>query len=587
LLVALAASSLSPAPASAVIPNPVDAVKDLLGVPGDVASAFGADVLRDALAWLLGGLKATITLELVKFLVHVELAVGGSLARLTAPMIVIGGLFLVVGLITSIGDGYRDVVAGTDTAPRVMGQAIFRVIGLAILLGSWFWCVRLAVDVANGTSGYVLGDEAVGSALRRTFAAETLLSGSFPLLGLLTGIMLAFGMLALVVLKFVIAIAFAALYIGGPALIGIAALPRIGNLPLAIVARGLLTLTLIPLLWTVVFAGWAGVSAGMFDGATGDRGGAVEGLMGPGLFLAGLVVMLAATKKALAMATLGVALSVPGVGIARSVTRSVLASAVTRGVAGPASGGGASQDGGLGGDGERLPTSGSTDRGQRQPAPRPAAWGSARAEPPRSRTLRKLELGDPDDPHRAREPALARRAAAAAISLFGATRQGVFEQPGDVRADAWTDVSTAVSERRLVGEASAVEVAQAADALPQVDRSAFGMLARESLEQRAESSAEIFRANATRVVASRADQLDSRQREAGITLAAARPEVVNAALAPDYRAWGHGDDERSAESAYDTRLMDRQGGLERFRQETEGGQGGARKGHPDDEGLPF
>ena len=43
---------------------------------------------------------------------------------------------------------------------------------LAILLGAWFWLVPLAVDVANGMSGYVLSDEAVGSALRRTFAGS-------------------------------------------------------------------------------------------------------------------------------------------------------------------------------------------------------------------------------------------------------------------------------------------------------------------------------------------------------------------------------------------------------------------------------
>src|ERR687895_482497 len=342
LLAALAASALAPSSATAgplgiPIPNPVDAVGNLIGVPGDVASKLGATVLQEALEWLLGELKATITLELVQFLVHIELAVGESLSKLTGPMIVIGGFFLIVGLITSVGDGYREVVAGTDTAARVIGQVIFRVIGLAVLLGSWFWAVALAVDVANGMSGYVLSDDAVGSALRRTFAGETLLNLGFPLLGLLTGIMLAFAILGLVVLKFIIVIAFAGLYVGGPALIGFAALPRVGNLPLAIATRGLLTLTIIPLLWTVVFAAWAGVSAGVFDTATGEGGGVIGGLMGPGLFLAGLVVMLGVTKRVLAMATFGVALAIPGAAIARST----ITTAVTRGV-GRAAGGAAS-----------------------------------------------------------------------------------------------------------------------------------------------------------------------------------------------------------------------------------------------------
>ena len=275
-------------------------------------------MLKEALEWLLGGLKAAITLELVKFLTTIELPVGGALSEATGPIVVIGGFFLVVGLITSIGDGYREIVAGTDTAPRVIGQAIFRVIGLALLLGAWFWIVPLAVDVANGMSHYVLSDDAVASALRRTFAAESLLDVGFPLLGLLTGIFMAMAILVLVVLKFVIAIAFACLYVGGPALIGFAALPRVGTLPLAIATRGLVTLTLIPLAWTVVFVAWAGVSAGMLDAATGAGSGVVSALMGPGLFLAGLVVMLAVTKKLLSMASFGLPLSVPGAGIVRS-----------------------------------------------------------------------------------------------------------------------------------------------------------------------------------------------------------------------------------------------------------------------------
>src|SRR5213592_4343096 len=123
LLAVLAAGALAPSPASAgilgtPIPNPIDVAKDLIGVPVHAVTSLGASVLQDALEWLLGGLKATITLGLIKFLVHVELAVGHSLAQLTGPMIVIGGFFLVVGLITSIGDGYREVVAGTDTGPR-------------------------------------------------------------------------------------------------------------------------------------------------------------------------------------------------------------------------------------------------------------------------------------------------------------------------------------------------------------------------------------------------------------------------------------------------------------------------------------
>ena len=347
LALAFMVQALTASPASAgVIPNPIDAVKGLIGVPGDIAGELGATVLKEALEWLLGGIEAAITLALVKFLTHIDLPVGESLAQVTGPVIVIGGFFLVVGLITSIGDGYREIVAGTDTAPRVIGQAIFRVIGLALLLGAWYWIVPLAVDVANGMSGYVLSDNAVASALRRTFAAEELLSVGFPLLGLLTAIALAMSILILVVLKFVLAIAFACLYVGGPAFIGFAALPRVGALPLAIATRGLFTLTLIPLLWTIVFVAWAGVSAAMFDTATGDAKGVMGALMGPGLFLAGLVVMLAATKKVLSMATFGLRLAVPGAGVARLAVRSATGLAVARALGTGAAAGAMSQPAG-------------------------------------------------------------------------------------------------------------------------------------------------------------------------------------------------------------------------------------------------
>ncbi len=286
----------------------LEAAKSLLGAGTDLAAGFGAEVLQEALEWLLGGVQAAITLQLIKFLVHIELPIGESLYEVTAPMIGIGGFFLVVGLITSMGDGYREVVAGTDTGPRVIGQVIFRVIGLALLVGSWYWVVPLAVDVANGMTDYVLSDAAVGSALRRTFATQLVFIAKYPMLALITAIAVAIATLVMIVLKFIITLSFACLYVGGPALIGFGALPRIGSMPISMVTRGLVTLTMIPFLWTVIFAAWAGVSAGLFDTVTGS-GNIVSALMAPGLFLAGLVMMIGATKKAFAAASHGIPMS--------------------------------------------------------------------------------------------------------------------------------------------------------------------------------------------------------------------------------------------------------------------------------------
>jgi hypothetical protein len=530
-------------------------VRGLIGGPGDVASAFGATVLQEALEWLLGGLKGTITLALVKYLVHVDLAVGQSLARLTGPMIVVGGFFLVVGLITSIGDGYREIVAGTDTAARVIGQAIFRAIGLAILLGSWFWIVPLATDVANGVSGYVLSDGATGSALRRTFASEWLLDRGFPLLGLLTGVMLAFAILLLVVLKFVIAIAFAALYVGGPALIGFAALPRIGNLPLAIATRGLLTLTAIPLIWTVVFAAWAGVSAGTFDTAAGD-GGVIGGLMGPGLFLAGLVVMLGVTKKVLAMATLGVGLAVPGAMIARSA----VVATMTRRLGGALRS--ASVDAATTrASSEGLPTTSRARTDDGAPGVgRPVPEASARAAAARPR--RELQVTDRVVKPFGPEEVARHHSASAANAVLHVEPNGAFAVPHAVSHEAVADAAREVEYRRAEAAPSAEEVRQAGKLLTAADRTAFALAAEvASREEPIRAQRHFARAMSRQIAA--APAIDSRERAAAITVASADPQVVRDAFAPTTRSFEL--DRPPSSHGYDPRLMDPSGGLDRFR----------------------
>lgn len=382
LLVVLGIGALDPAPADAQINNmpstPIDAVKNFIGTVGDAAEAVGGEMLQQALEWLLGGLETVITLWLVKFLVTIHVPLDGPLETATGPLIVIGGFFLVVGLITSVADGYREIIAGTDTAPRVIGQAVFRVIGLALLLAAWPWVLPLAVDVANGMTGYVLSDAAVADALRNTFAAGKL----NPLLWLLAAIFLAIAMLILIVLKFVIAIAFACLYVGGPALIGFAALPRVGSMALSMATRGVVTLTAIPLAWTVVFVAWASVSGGMFAEFDGD--GKVAGLMGPALFVAGLVIMLAVTRKLLSMANMGLRTAPPGAGVARSAVN-ITAARAAMGAAGLGAGAAGAGEGAAapvkGGSGEPIrgahtqrtdtPTrgqaSGGTQTAQKQP----------------------------------------------------------------------------------------------------------------------------------------------------------------------------------------------------------------------------
>jgi len=329
LLAFLTLPAVSPDSASALpgVDDLLKGGKDLLGgvVGGTVGGGLGGGLIKEVLKTLLGGLGQSISFEMIKWLVSIDLNIGPSLSKLGGPMVVIGGFFLVVGLITSVGDSYREVVAGTDTAARVIGQAIFRVIGLALLMGSWFWLVPLAVEVANGMSAYVLDEQATRTALSKSFSANAPLAGVNPLFALVVGLALVFSVLALVVMKFVIVITFAMLYLGGPVLIGFSALPRVGNAPLSMALRGTLTLMAIPLAWTVVFAAWAGVSAGVTEGVVKDAGDVVRVLTGPALFLAGMVVLFAFTKKLLSMASFGMPLSVPGARMLRMAATMAIA----------------------------------------------------------------------------------------------------------------------------------------------------------------------------------------------------------------------------------------------------------------------
>jgi hypothetical protein len=529
MLAALGASALDPSSASA-LPlvggpslNPLDGLKDI-----------GGDILQSALEWLLGGIQTVITLALLEFLVTIELPIGDSLQEATGPIIVIGGFFLVVGLITSVGAGYREIIAGTDTAPRVIGSAIFRVIGLALLLGAWFWIVPLAIDVANGMSGYVLSDDGVAQAVRRAAATQTALSFQFPLLALLTAVFLSIAMLVLVVLKFVMTIAFACLYVGGPALIGFAALPGVGRIPLGLVTRGAVTLTVIPLAWAVVFVAWAGVSAGTVDSIGGDGAGIVNALMGPGLFFAGLVVMLAVTKKVLAMATFGLALSVPGAGIARHA----VSMAAVRGLLG--GGGGAGADATA--DAAQAPTKGGggdasvggDGAGQAQTAPA----GQGQTGPPKYRRLEEARGSEsPGALHTERQRQRAQNEGAErderdrdATALAAGMVRGAWRSR-EPRPEAYQALAGEVDEQhgawRRAPEAPADRLISAARDLPPGDQSGFAGAAKAAIDHHHDDprrAAAEFRHASINQYAGRA--MDEPQRKAVAIVAAAEPQKV-------------------------------------------------------------
>lgn len=543
LVVALLLSLLDPAPASAGIslPNPLSGIKSLIGkvvgAPISVAGKLGATALKQALEWLLGDLQAVISLRTIKFLTSVDLAIGPSLAKLTGPMIVIGGFFLVVGLITSVGDGYRDVIAGTDTAPRVIGSAIFRIIGLALLLASWFWLVPLAIEVANGLRDYLLSDQAVQHALGKSFRTQVFL-GTNPLFGLLLAIAVVSTTLLLVVLKFVIVIAFAMLYIGGPVLIGLAALPRIGSVPLAIALRGVVTLTIVPLTWTVVFVAWAGVTAGILDGVKNPGDALVKLLTGPGLYLAGVAIIVGVTKKLLALATLGVPLALPGARLLRTavtvaLTRGLASAAMQAGAATAAHGGQAAPvNAGTGTPGPSRPTPpASTQPPRRQGLTIPEQQPTTATSPSGTRAAGR--------PSHASAPPRQERRARAANAVFPVNEDGTFAplRPAP-SADEQASMVERMNQRRaeLGGEVTLDRVEEAGRLLTAADRAAFAAAAKAAVDEGPSYAERHF----TRAVARQATvgSISGPERQAAVTIGAAAPEVVHDAFSADYESFG-------------------------------------------------
>lgn len=572
-LAAFAAPALDPTQAAGLpLPNPVDAVKDLIGgatrIPGDVAGQLGATALKEALEWLIGDLKAVITLDTIKFLTSVDLVVGSTLASVTGPMIVIGGFFLIVGLITSIGDGYREVVAGTDTAPRVMGQAIFRVVGLAVLLGSWFFLIPLAIDVANGMRDYVLSDRDVRDALSKSFQAQALLNTN-PLFALLVSIGLVIAMLGLLVIKFVLVIAFAMLYTGGPMLIGFAALPRVGNVPLAIAVRGTLTLMLVPITWTVVFVAWAGVSGGLLDSVR-DAGDAVARVMtGPALFLAGLVVIFGVTKKLLSLAAFGLPLVVPGARVLRSAFNSMVLHRIARTATSPAAAvAGAAHSQAW----QPQGTTTATDS-----APWHPRGDDQRSRPAPARPRRPLQVAD--RPPEAAAPASPPSPEPDSVLAVGPP--GRFGEPSPAPSAAEeAAVRDAIRERRVRGTPSVEQVRDAGRALTAPDRVAFAAEATTAGHWREPEHAQrTYSAAAARQIAA-APQIQPRERDAAITIAAASPDTVREAFRREYEELPSQD--RPTAEKYDPDLMRPDGGLERFRRTHE-----PRGDRPPDDDLPF
>lgn len=325
---------------SAAFPRDADAFNPIAPIiegGGQALGWFGSKVLGAAghvvlegvqaiLDWIYGGLMDTITPFVMRFLTRVDLVFDGGLERMVVPLVVVGAALMALGAVSSVIQGYGAVIAGTASSASVISGVLMRIAGLALLLGSWHTLVPIAVDVANEFSAYVLTDQAVKDALAKTFglsaaggaSAGIAAAGVAPIVLVILLTLMAIFFIVLLLLKYVVIFAFAVLYLGGPAMIGLGAFPGLGSVAINALVRSLAILMLIPLSWATVFAAWAAVNSTLVTNPPKEAGAyALTVINGPGIFVASCLVVLGVTRALIKMATpLGAPLNIPGARLA-------------------------------------------------------------------------------------------------------------------------------------------------------------------------------------------------------------------------------------------------------------------------------
>ena len=330
-IAAMSVSAARPSDASALNLNPLTllgkGVETVFGGVAGAASNAVVDGFSKLLQWMFAGLATTIDVVFIKFVTEIQLEFTDSLQAVVGPSLVIGGFLLIMGLFASSLRAMAAVTMGTDKVGRAFGGVAFKVGTLMILIASWFTLLPLAVDIANGLSGYVRSDQAVKDALAQTFqvgggaaaAGVASCAGTgvgcvvTPALFLVLLLMLVFTIVAVLIMKYVLMFMFAVEYVGGPVLLGAGAFPGIGEAALNMLARIVLVSMAIPLAWTIVFAAWAGVLAGLVDAPESLGAGVIRIINGPGLLLAANIVLLGVTRALTKLASpLSAPLSIPG-----------------------------------------------------------------------------------------------------------------------------------------------------------------------------------------------------------------------------------------------------------------------------------
>ena len=223
------------------------------------------------------------------------------------------------------------VASGTDTAQHAFSLVAFKICMLALVMGAWHTILPFMASLANGMSNMVLNDHAVEVALQKSFlvtgaggvafagagAASCATTGVgcviTPVILLLLLLLLACTVVTVLIMKYVLAFGFALAFVGGPVAIGAGAIPGVGEPALNMLVRTVCVFMMIPLVWCICFATWAGVMASTVDKPHGVGDAIVQVLNGPGMFVAAMLVLLGVTRKLLQMSMpLGAPLGLPG-----------------------------------------------------------------------------------------------------------------------------------------------------------------------------------------------------------------------------------------------------------------------------------
>jgi hypothetical protein len=310
---------------------PAKAITSLFGSAAEGIADSVVGSFSKLLEYLFGGLLSTITVGLIDFLVSVDVDFGGSLQSVMAPMYVIGAFLLLIGLLGRVIQAMQSVLAERDTAAHAFSVVAFRICGLALLIGAWHTLIPLAAQITNGMTGLILHDAAVKDALAQSFLVTEGAGAAFagagaaacagtgvgcvvtPAILLLLLLLVACTVVIVLIMKYVLAFGMAFMFVGGPVALGAGGIPVVGELALNALIRSLSVFAMIPVLWCVCFATWAGVVASIGDAPTGVSDALLQVINGPGMFAAAMLVLLGLTRKLLQLATpLGAPIGLPG-----------------------------------------------------------------------------------------------------------------------------------------------------------------------------------------------------------------------------------------------------------------------------------